>query len=325
MRKQLLIGAVISATCLYFAFRGLSLQEVGVALRKADPKWLLLALTVYACSFMIRAYRWEKLMKPVKPVPASQLLRPMVIGFFANNVLPFRMGEIVRAHVAGQKLGISRTASLGTIVLERICDTISFLTIFLVVAFFFPFPGHVKHAASALGVGCAGLIVFLWFASKHHTLAASWIDRLPVTAKLRGQIQRAVVNFTQGVAGLRQGSYMAQAVALSMVVWTIEGTVDFLIVHAFPVNVTYPQAFFLLFFLGLSVTLPQAPGYVGTVELFGVLALTLLKVPKDMALSIVLTIHGCQFLFVMVLGLWALSKEHLSLGMLLGKETTSSD
>src|SRR5207302_1987252 len=125
------------------------------------------ALCIYACSFSLRAYRWSKLMEPVKPASTGELLRPMIIGFFANNVLPFRMGELVRAHMAGKKLNISRTASLGTIVLERICDTLSFLSIFLAVAFFFPFPGAIRHAAFVLGAACFGLIAVLFFASKH--------------------------------------------------------------------------------------------------------------------------------------------------------------
>src|SRR4051812_16941512 len=120
MRKQLIIGILISGLCLYFAFRGLSLRDVGASLQQADLRWIALALVVYSFSFGLRAFRWAKLMEPIKPTTSAEMLRPMVIGFFANNVLPFRMGELVRAHMAGKKLGISRTASLGTIVLERI-------------------------------------------------------------------------------------------------------------------------------------------------------------------------------------------------------------
>jgi uncharacterized protein (TIRG00374 family) len=321
MRKQLIIGAVISLACLYFAFRGLSLGQVWASLQTADLRWIAVAVAVYSASFYLRAYRWSKLMNPIKPATSQQLLRPMIIGFFANNVLPFRMGEIVRAHMAGKRLGISRSASLGTILLERICDTISFLSIFLIVAFFFPFPNAIRHAAFVLGVTCFGIIAFLLFASKHQHRTHVLIEKLPLSPRWQEKIQHTIVNFSQGISGITQIGYMAQALALSMVVWTIEGTVDYLIAHAFPVHITYPQAFFLLFFLGLSVTLPQAPGYVGTVELFGVLALSLLGVPKNLGLSIVLTIHGTQFIYILALGVWALWKEKLSLSGLMHQET----
>jgi glycosyltransferase 2 family protein len=103
------------------------------------------------------------------------------------------------------------------------------------------------------------------------------------------------------------------ALFLSLIIWTLEGTTLYLIARAFPIPFNYPQAFFLLFFLGLSVTLPQAPGYVGTLELFGVTALGLLGISKESALPVILTIHGCQFGFVTVLGLLALWREGLSM------------
>ena len=74
----------------------------------------------------------------------------------------------------------------------------------------------------------------------------------------------------------------------------------------------YGQAFFLLFALGLSVTLPQAPGYVGTFELFGVTALTFLGIPKDQGLAVILAVHGTQFIFITLLGSLALWKEGLT-------------
>jgi uncharacterized protein (TIRG00374 family) len=321
MRKQLLIGVGISLLCLYFVFRGLSIRDVGQAMRHADVRWLAAAMSVYACGFMMRAIRWEVLMKPIKPIPAVDLLRPMVIGFFANNVLPFRMGELVRAHVTGQKFSISRTASLATIVVERIFDTISFLTIFLAVALFFPFPGAVRHAALVLGIGCAGLIIALLIASTHEHLAHRVIDRLPLRASWKEKARGLLKNFTQGVSGMTQASFVIKAVTLSMVVWFIEGTTVYLITRAFPINLSYPQAYFLLFFLGLSVTLPQAPGYVGTVELFGVTALSLLGVPREMGLPVILAIHGCQFAFIAMLGVFALWKEGVTLGSLLKPAT----
>src|SRR4029077_7583995 len=120
MRKQLLIGLIVSVLCLYFVFKGLSIREVWSAVQHANGRWILLAMAVYACGFTMRAIRWEYLIESIQRIPAAQLLPCMIIGFFANNVLPFRMGELVRAHVTGQKFNISRTASLGTILIERI-------------------------------------------------------------------------------------------------------------------------------------------------------------------------------------------------------------
>ena len=104
-----------------------------------------------------------------------------------------------------------------------------------------------------------------------------------------------------------------QTLLLSLLIWTLEGTVLYLISRAFGLPLPYAAAFFLLFFMGLSVTLPQAPGYVGTVELFGVAALTSLGFAKERALPVILAIHGFQFAFILAIGLWALGREGLTL------------
>src|SRR6185437_13401563 len=124
MRLRLFIGFAVAAVCLYFVFRGISIPETLHAVRQAKPLWIAAALALYTVGYSLRTIRWRLLLEPIKEIPTAELFRPLVIGFFANNILPFRMGEFVRAHVCGRKFQISRTASLGTILLERICDTL---------------------------------------------------------------------------------------------------------------------------------------------------------------------------------------------------------
>lgn len=143
------------------------------------------------------------------------------------------------------------------------------------------------------------------------------VNHLPVSETLRMKLQDLLLNFVHGLSGITQGHYVVKAMATSVAVWIAEGTNVYCIVHAFPIAISYAQAYFVLFFLGLSVTLPQAPGYVGTVELFGVMALSLLGIPKEKGLPVILTIHGIQFCFIGSLGCLALWKEGLSLGKLL--------
>jgi len=109
-----------------------------------------------------------------------------------------------------------------------------------------------------------------------------------------------------------QPQFVIEAMAFSIVIWVTEGTFLYLISRAFVIPLTYAGAYFLLFALGLSVTLPQAPGFVGTFELFGVTALSLLGIPKSQGLPVVLAVHGIQFIFIAILGCLALWKEGLS-------------
>src|SRR5205814_656813 len=113
MRKNvhIALGFLIAGVCLYFAFRGISFREMGVNLKRASLAPIFLALALSVVGFLLRSQRWAVLMAPVRPTGRFELFWVMMIGFFANNVLPLRMGELVRAHICGTKLNISRTAS----------------------------------------------------------------------------------------------------------------------------------------------------------------------------------------------------------------------
>ena len=315
MRKSihLWIGFLFAAVCLYVAFHGISFREMGGAFRQAHGGPIFLALAIYIVDFLLRAKRWAVLIEPVRPARPADLFWVMMIGFFANNVLPLRMGELVRAHACGTKFGISRTASLGTILLERLCDTLSFLTTFLVASLFFPFPPYMKKGAWLLGGSCITVIIGLFLVQHHEETFRKILEWSPLPEKWKTRIHDVTTHFLHSTSGIRNPRFVIEAMAFSLVVWVIEGTFLYLVSQAFAINLNYAGAFFLLFALGLSVTLPQAPGFVGTFELFGVTALALLGIPKNQGLPVVIAIHGLQFIFIAILGSFALWKEGLSL------------
>jgi uncharacterized protein (TIRG00374 family) len=314
MRKtiQLLIGFLVAAVCLYYAFRGISFERLWDALRRASLLPIFIAALIYMVDFILRSKRWSILMNPVHKTGHLELFWVMLIGYFANNILPLRMGELVRAHVCGTKLKISRTATLGTILMERLCDTVSFLTTFLVASLFFPFPSYMKKGAWLLGGTCLAVIVVLLL--MHHQEEVFWslLEWMPLPHAIKTRVQDLTTHFLHSTSGITRPRFLLEAMAFSLAVWVIEGTYLYLISRAFAIHLNYPGAFFLLFALGLSVTLPQAPGYVGTFELFGVTALSLLGIPKEQGLPVILAIHGTQFLFIAILGTIGLWQEGLN-------------
>ena len=166
---------------------------------------------------------------PIKQIPVEQLAAPLMIGFFANLVLPFRMGEFIRAHISGRKFSISRTASLGTIFIERIFDTLSFLSTFLCASLFYPFSRFfIERGAWMLGAVCVAAIAVLL--GHHHAPDAlvlkpgcTWFG---LTAGLgAADPKRAVqLNFSaRSISGLRHIRSNLEAALLSRVIWFIEG------------------------------------------------------------------------------------------------------
>ncbi|MBI3292318.1 MAG: flippase-like domain-containing protein, partial [Elusimicrobia bacterium] len=159
--KRALIGLGIGAVCLYFALRGLHLHEVLTSLAQADYRWMFPAAVAYSVGFLFRTWRWQVLLSPLGAVAGKHLFAFLMIGFLANNLLPLRAGELVRAHLTGTRMRISRSATLATVLVERTCDGLSFAVLFLITTWFLPFPPVLRRSAWILAILCvAAFVVF---------------------------------------------------------------------------------------------------------------------------------------------------------------------
>lgn len=116
------LGVLVSLVCLFLVVRGVDLGRTWDVLREAHPAWVGLAVVALAGDVVLRGVRWQRLIAPIHRVAFPRLLAYMLVGYLANNVLPARLGELVRSHYLGDREGISRTTTLGTVVVERVVD-----------------------------------------------------------------------------------------------------------------------------------------------------------------------------------------------------------
>ena len=102
MRGKVWLGVAVSAVLLWVAVRGVSLDEVLQQLRQVHPAWLVPVIVSIFLRFWLTALRWQLLLRPVKRIGVHRLFAITMIGFMANNVLPARLGEFVRAYALGR-------------------------------------------------------------------------------------------------------------------------------------------------------------------------------------------------------------------------------
>src|SRR3989337_1235194 len=126
-RWQFWLGVFISVAFLYLALRGLHLGEVWSALGSANYWWLIPGVAVYFLAVWVRAWRWHYLLRPVESVPTRDMFPIVAIGYMGNNIYPARAGEVLRAVVLKRRAGVSVSASLATIIVERIFDGVVML------------------------------------------------------------------------------------------------------------------------------------------------------------------------------------------------------
>jgi glycosyltransferase 2 family protein len=158
---KLWIGIAISALFLFLLFRKIDFYKLAAAFREMDYRYLAPALFLTFVSYFLRALRWKFLLAPIRPTRLANLFPSTLIGYMANNLLPARLGEFVRAYSLGQKEGIGTGAVFGSLVVDRLCDGFTVLLVLLVTLFTVRLPEGMEHLQQGMVTG--GYVTFLLY------------------------------------------------------------------------------------------------------------------------------------------------------------------
>ena len=308
----LAISLLISAALLWYALRGLHLEQVWATLREANYWWLLPGVAVYFISVWFRAYRWGFLLQSSKRVSANRLFPVVVIGYMGNDVLPFRLGEVLRAYVLWRKEGINVGATFTTAVLERLFDGLTMVLFVLFGLLFVPLSDFLSRLVTvASGVFFGALLVFLFLAARPDLLrrvANFFIERLS-PARLRPPLAGLVEGVVAGLESLRSGRDVLVLFGVTLWVWILETAKYWLVSLAFPdLHLPYFGIVLMGGAVNLLTALPSLPGYIGTFEL-GIKILEGIGAPSASAGSYILALHAILLLPVTLLGLVFMARE----------------
>ncbi|HEY5731360.1 MAG TPA: lysylphosphatidylglycerol synthase transmembrane domain-containing protein, partial [Anaerolineales bacterium] len=214
MKKwQFWVGVLISIIFIWLALRGLQLDDFWGAVREANYFWLIPGIGVYFIGVWVRAWRWHYLLSPMKKIPTKDMFPITTIGYMGNNIYPARAGEVLRAVILKRKEGVSVSASLATIIVERIFDGVVMLAFVFVnlselakLTGASGFVGNIQQVALiGTGVFLGALGVFLLAAMFPHTTAkvGLWgIERL-TPKRFHSKIISIMNKFLDGLASLR--------------------------------------------------------------------------------------------------------------------------
>jgi len=323
-------GFALSLIFLVFFFRKINLTSIWNSFQSVDYLYTLPLILINLATIWIRAIRWRYLLSPIKMIKISPLFHATAIGFMANNILPARVGEFVRAYVLGSKEKISKTASFATIVVERLFDGFVILLLFLLVILFMPFPPDRSHLFTQHQIKMAGFVSFFLYLiilgvlvslRFHNEKANRWIGfflrRLP--ERLSVKILKKIESFVSGLEILQRAKDILVVIGYSFFLWVVTALAYYFLFMAFHLDLPVLAAFFLLVVLVFGVSIPSAPGYIGTFHWACAAALIFLGIEADLAKSFALLLWFICFIPIIFLGLFSLWIEGMSLGQL--KET----
>ncbi len=324
----LILGLLVSAGLLWFAFRDLQLHELLEALRGANYWWLVPGLAVYFVSVWFRSWRWGFLLRGSQPISATRLFPVVVIGYMGNNVLPLRLGEVLRAYVLWRRARVNIGTSLTTAVLERLFDGLT-MVLFVLFGLLFvpmsPFFSHLVTVASVVFFGA--LVVFLSLAARPRLLSRithRLIETL-VPERFRDPLFELVEGVIDGLESLRSGRDVLVLFAVTLCVWVLEMVNYWLISFAFDLHLPYFGILLTGGVVNLLTALPSLPGYIGTFEAGGIRTLTMVGAPAGPAASYVLVLHAIVLIPVTLLGIVFVAREGVRWAEVWGVERTRSE
>ena len=312
-KARVWIGLGVSLVCLWLAFRGVEVDQVIQSFRDVRPLYLIpvLLLAVFV-RFFVTALRWQVLLRPVKRIGLHRLFSVTMIGFMANNVLPARMGEFVRAYALGKTEHLSKSLSFATIVVERVFDGLTVVLFFFFSIFFFTFPPVITWLAYAsLGLYLVVLLGLLWlWSGRSFGPFVGLAGLLPVRVRARGQ--GLLASFALGLDVLGHGWALLAVSALSILDWLVIVASLYFMFLAFDLPLSPVAAFFVTVVMALGVMLPSSPGFVGPYQAATVLGLQVFSVPPSIGLSVSLVSHAIQYVPITLIGLVYFWRENLS-------------
>jgi len=317
---QRVVEIAISLAFLALALQGINLKALGVALRQAEYIWLLPAIAITLAILVVKGVRWQLLFLPEHHLPFAPVFTALSAGYLASNVLPARLGEVVRVVllVSEEPVGVARTVS--TIVVERLLDILSLLIILMLLLPFVTLPPAMTRAAQSLGIlALVGSTVFLLLSFwKERVLRWSQSALQHIHLLDRPAVYQALGHLIDGFATLR-GRLGLVLIALSLLSWFGSVGVAWCVAQAFAMAVPVTAMAFTVVVVALGMVIPSSPGYIGVFHYLVTVALAPFGVPKDVALSFALVWHGLNYVELSIVGLVALAVHGTSLGQVMQK------
>ncbi len=330
-RWEFWLGVLVSLLFLWLALRGLQLGDFWSALQTANYIWLIPGVGVYFLAVWVRAWRWHYLLSPIKKISTRSMFPITTIGYMGNNIYPARAGEVLRAVILKRKEGVSVSASLATIVVERIFDGV------VMLAFVFinlpelakltadsGFVGNIQQVAVYGTLAFFGALVLFLLAAMFPQVTArlgTWLINRLIPARFREKLINFMNKFLGGLAALRSPLSILMVFLTSLIIWLLETLKYWFVMHAFPFEVSFFALMLMNGIVNLATTIPSAPGYIGTFDAPGIAILSAYGVDQALAAGYTLVLHVALWLPITLLGAWFLAREGIKWNDSLRSET----
>src|SRR6185503_14530692 len=304
--RRTALGYGLALVCLYWVLRDL---DPGELLRRvASMNLLLLAAAILfnALSYLFQGLRWKLLLRPVGTVTVLRTTQAIYAGLFVNEMLPMKLGEIVRAFLISRWTALKLSSVVPSILLERLLDGVWLAIGIVVTIVMVPLPRRLVEAGDLFGLAILaafGIVTLIALAGRPPSSNNSTQEN-SFTTLVRG------IGFELQVASKTHGVFLA--FVLSLLLLVLQGLSFWIVMRAYSLHLTLEMGLAVFIIVHLGTLVPGAPANVGSYQFFTVLGLTLFGVEKATAAGFSFVVFTVLTAPLWAIGLWALGSSGLS-------------
>ena len=317
--RRIWIGVILSLVFIGIFLLRTDFSGIGDSFAHANYWWALASIPVYFLAAWFRAWRWKYLLRPLGEMRTSTLFPIVIIGFMANNLIPARAGELVRAYIVGERQKVSKMAALGTIAVDRVFDGITLLPFLLIVGAVAGVNSELRTIAIWMTVLFGAGLVLLVALAVSEGLSRRFVALVLrfIPARLKPQVQTLAESFLTGLHAFRSPTDMLAASITSVISWLLEATMYYMVGRAFDLGLGFHVYLLITAGANLAIALIATQGGVGPFEFVAQQTAIYFGVESGAASAYAVALHALVLLPVIAVGLYFLWAINLSLGDIL--------
>lgn len=299
---SLAVAVGLAAVLLYYSLRGIDWRQVARIVAGAEPARLLLTVVLGTVALGLRAVRWRILINAEGAVSVPAAFWATAAGYFGNNFLPARAGELVRTFMISSRSGLDGAYVLATALSERAADAVALVLIAAVVLATLPEPpGWLAGAARPFALLALAAVIGIAVIPLLGGPGRAVLERAPVPVALRARLIAAMDHALRGMRAFHDLKRLSGFIALTAIIWCLDALGSVAAAGALGLHLPFPAAFLLLASLGLGSALPSTPGYVGIFQFVAVTVLVPFGFSRTDAIAYILVAQAMQYV---VIGFW---------------------
>lgn len=321
---KIIAGVAIAAAGIYFFLKGINIRDLVTELRALSIGSIVLSSLLAILTLYLRALRWSVILPETDGASKNNLFSIVSIGFMINNILPARLGEIARAFILWRRNKFPAAVSIGTLVLERIIDTLVFLVFFIIPIWLLPQLSVARlYAWISLGIIIGTfltLIFYMRFKAFSAAVGKKLIALLPV--RFQSRLIHICKDLVSTLGWLKSPRRICAVIVLSFLTALCYPAIVLVLAANYTVSIGILGSLFVQAFAAFGAAIPLSPGYVGTLHAVMQQGFALLGTPADLSAALVIAFHAINYIVVTSTGLFFYFKTGLSMKELSGAKET---